>query len=931
MISCLKALLRTPGANDSFHRTGYNYGCNRVRLEKSSCKIHVIILCIRLENSFLTTDEIRASFLSFFRDRNHVIERSDKVVPASDPSLLFTSAGMVQFKPFYTGEVPVPYCRAATAQKCLRAGGKANDLDEVGKTARHMTFFEMLGNFSFGDYFKEEAIAWAWEYCTDVLGIDGNLIAVSVYKDDDEAAMIWESEIGLPPERITRLGDKDNFWGPAGDTGACGPCSELHIDRGASTGCGEPDCAPGCERCERYLEFWNLVFPQFDQQMDGSRPPLKNRGIDTGMGLERLAVILQQKETVFDIDGMTPMIRATESASGVAYADRPVPFRVIADHARAVSFMIADGILPANDGRGYVERRLLRRAARFGRELGLEKPFLNEVAMAVVDAMSAHYPELGEKRTQIARVIHTEEERFASTLARGMDLLDEALAKQDAEGSKTVPGETLFRLYDTYGFPFDLANDIVTDRGYTADKAGFDAAMDHQRDQARKSWKGSGAESVPAAYRTAHDALGNTVFVGYDTTEADVTITGVFQDGKAVAALHEGEAGEVTLSETPFYAQAGGQVGDIGVLDGAEANAYVVDTYPAIPKFTMHKVQVTLGELKVGDSVHAVADADRRREIMAHHSATHLLQAALQTTLGDHVHQAGSLVAPDRLRFDFTHFEGIDSERLADIERLVNAHIRTDAPVTIQEMNLDEARAAGAMALFGEKYDDVVRVVSMGDISMELCGGTHVPSTGALGAFKITAESSISSGVRRIEAVCGETGFAFMQAREMSAARAASLLNAAPADLEDRVAALLDEKKQLEREVAKWKQAAATGGSVDYLSKVQDVGGVKLLAAEVDGQDASGLRLVLDKLREQLPSGVLVLGSAADGKASVCVAVSDDLTDRIQAGKVVKELAPIIGGGGGGRADMAQAGGKSPENLAQLLESAPDAIRALLG
>jgi len=879
----------------------------------------------------LTTEEIRASFLSFFRDRNHVIERSDKVVPASDPSLLFTSAGMVQFKPFYTGEVPVPYRRAATAQKCLRAGGKANDLDEVGKTARHMTFFEMLGNFSFGDYFKEEAIAWAWEYCTDVLGIDGNRVAVSVYTDDDEAAKIWESEIGLAPARITRLGDKDNFWGPAGETGACGPCTELHLDRGESTGCGEPDCAPGCERCERYLEFWNLVFPQFDQQTDGSRPPLKNRGIDTGMGLERLASILQNKETVFDIDGMTPMIDATESAAGVAYTDNPVPFRVIADHARAISFMIADGILPANDGRGYVERRLLRRAARFGRELGLEKPFLHEVAMAVIDTMSNHYPELSEKRVQIERVIHTEEERFASTLARGMDLLDTELAKQDADGTKAVPGETLFRLYDTYGFPFDLANDIVTDRGYTVDKAGYDTAMAQQRDQARKSWKGSGAESVPAAYRTAHEALGNTTFVGYETTEADATVTGVYREGEVVDSLCEGESGEITLSQTPFYAQSGGQVGDVGVIDGADASALVTDTYPAIPKFTLHKVQVTRGALKIGDTIHAAADADRRMEIMSHHSATHLLQAALQTTLGDHVHQAGSLVAPDRLRFDFTHFEGIDRERLADIERLVNAHIRADAPVTINEMDIDDARAAGAMALFGEKYDDIVRVVSMGDISMELCGGTHVPSTGTLGTFKIMAESSISSGVRRIEAVCGETGFTLMQARESSASRAAALLNVGPTDLEDRVAALLNEKKQLEREVAKWKQAAATGGGVDYLSQVQDVDGIKLLAIEIEEQDASGLRLVLDSLREKLPSGVLVLGSGADGKASVCVAVSDDLTDRVKAGNVVKQLAPIIGGGGGGRADMAQAGGKAPEKMAQLMESAPDVVRAMLG
>jgi alanyl-tRNA synthetase len=876
----------------------------------------------------LTTDEIRASFLNFFRDRGHVIERSDRVVPASDPSLLFTSAGMVQFKPFYTGEVPVPYTRAATAQKCLRAGGKANDLDEVGKTARHMTFFEMLGNFSFGDYFKQEAIEWAWEYCTQVLGIDGDLIYVSIYTDDDEAAAIWEKEAGLPSSRITRLGDKDNFWGPAGETGACGPCSELHIDRGASEGCGEPDCAPGCERCERFLEFWNLVFPQFDQQLDGSRPPLKNRGIDTGMGLERLAAILQKKDTVFDIDGMTPMIAAAEAACNVKYSDRPVPFRVIADHARAVAFMIADGILPANDGRGYVERRLLRRAARFGRELGLDRPFLYTVADAVVETMAHQYPELAEKRVQIEKVIETEEKRFGSTLARGMDLLDEALEKANA---KTVDGGTLFKLYDTYGFPIDLATDIVEDRGYTVDREGFDAAMARQKEKARQSWKGSGAEAVPDAYRKAHDELGDTVFVGYDTTECEAKITGVFRDGKAVDALNEGETGEVTLDPTPFYARSGGQVGDTGVLDGADANAMVTDTYPGLPKFALHKVEVTRGVLRVGDSVLASADADQRKEIMCHHSATHLLQAALQTTLGEHVHQAGSLVAPDRLRFDFTHFEGIDADRLADIERLVNSYIRTDTPVKTELMPLDEAREAGAMALFGEKYDDVVRVVTMGDISMELCGGTHVDSTGSLGAFKIVSESSISSGVRRIEAVCGESGLNVIQENEAAVARAAAMLNAAPSELESRVSSLLEEKKQLEREVAKWKQAAATGGSVDYMSKVQDVGGVKLLAAEVQGQDAAGLRLVLDKLRDQLASGVIVLGAAENGKCSVCVAVSNDLTDRVQAGKIVKELAPIVGGGGGGRPDMAQAGGKSPENLPKLLETAPNVLRSMLG
>ncbi|MBI1319940.1 MAG: alanine--tRNA ligase [Candidatus Hydrogenedens sp.] len=876
----------------------------------------------------MKSDDLRAQFLEFFRERGHTVERSDTIVPSNDPTLLFTSAGMVQFKPYYTGEVPVPYRRAATSQKCLRAGGKANDLDEVGKTARHLTFFEMLGNFSFGDYFKREAIQWGWEFSTQVLKFPAEKIWVSVYEDDDEAYDMWANEIGVSTSRLVRLGAKDNFWGPAGDTGACGPCSELLFDKGAHI---DPNADPDNDPNERFLEFWNLVFPQFDQQLDGSRPQLKNRGIDTGMGLERIAAILQGVDTVFDTDGIIPIIRATESLTKTKYTDNPVPFRVIADHARALSFMIADGILPGNEGRGYVLRRLLRRAARFGRELGFEKPFLHAVSGTVVDLMSHHYPELAEGRTRIEKIIQTEEERFGSTLARGMDLLEDLFASLDKDGRKTIPGEELFKLYDTFGFPMDLTKDIAEDRGYEMDTEGFEAAMDRQRTQARSAWAGSGQEAVPPVYRKLHDELGETHFAGYESTETQSVIQAIIVDGVRVEHAREGQAAEFIFDQTPFYAESGGQVGDTGTIECVGGNAHVTDVRKRVGKMFAHAAKVASGELRVGDSVKLSISASARRATEAHHSATHILQAALQNVLGDHVHQAGSLVAPDRLRFDFTHFEGIGEERLQDIERLANDYIRQDVPVSTQQMALDDARKAGAMALFGEKYEDVVRVVTMGDFSMELCGGTHVPRTGVIGYCKILTETAVSSGVRRIEAVCGEPCVEALQLRDRQLSRTAQMLSASPDALEERVCALVEDNKRLMREVDKWKQAAATGASVDYLSRVQEISGVKVLAAEVDGQDGKGLRMVLDKLRDQLGSGVVVLGSVDGDKVALCAGVTKDLTGRIKAGDIVQRVAPIVGGGGGGRPDMAQAGGKDPAKLPEAIQQAPGIVAELLG
>jgi len=873
-------------------------------------------------------DEIRASYLDYFRQRDHAIERSDTIVPSGDASLLFTSAGMVQFKPYYTGEVEVPYRRAATSQKCLRAGGKANDLDEVGKTARHLTFFEMLGNFSFGDYFKREAIQWAWEYSTGVLKIPGDRIWVSVFEDDDEAYAIWEKEIGIDTARLVRMGVKDNFWGPAGDTGACGPCSELHFDKGEHI---DPNADPENDPHERFMEFWNLVFPQFDQQLDGSRPPLKNRGIDTGMGLERLAALLQDKETVFDTDLIAQIIAATGDRTKIEYTDNPVPFRVIADHIRALSFMIADGILPGNEGRGYVLRRLLRRAARFGRELHFERPFLFELSETVIDTMGHQYPELVEGRVQIEKVIHIEEERFASTLARGMDMLDGVFENLEKHGAKQVPGEDLFKLHDTYGFPLDLATDIAEDRGYTTDHDGFKAAMQRQREQARSAWAGSGESEIAPIYRKLHDTIGETHFVGYDELETAAIIRAIVKNGERIEMITEGEEGEIVLDQTPFYAEAGGQVGDIGTFDSVDGNAHVTNTKRYVGKMNVHKVKVQRGVLRVDDTIDARVDAEARRATQNHHTATHLLQAALQNVLGEHVHQAGSLVAPDRLRFDFTHFEGIDFERLQDIEALVNAYIRNDDAVETAQRSLEEARAAGAMALFGEKYEEVVRVVTVGDVSMELCGGTHVPRTGVIGCFKIVSEASVSAGVRRIEAVCGAQAIAAIQAHERELQQTAALLSAKPEELGARVQALLDETKRLGREVGKWKQAAATGAGADHMSRVQEIGGVKVLITDVPGQDGKGLRMVLDDLKGKIGSGVVFVASADNGKVSLCAGVTKDLTDRIKAGDIVQRLAPIVGGGGGGRPDMAQAGGKDPDKLPEALAKAPEVIAALLG
>ena len=877
----------------------------------------------------MKSDEIRTAFLEFFRQRGHVIERSDRLVPKNDPTLLFTSAGMVQFKPYYTGAVPVPYRRAATAQKCLRAGGKANDLDEVGKTSRHLTFFEMLGNFSFGDYFKREAIQWGWEFTTEVLRVPAERVWVTVYEEDDEAADIWEREVGIPPSRIVRMGAKDNFWGPAGDTGACGPCSELLYDRGVEV---DPEATPDRDPHERFLEFWNLVFPQYDQQPDGSRPALKNRGIDTGMGLERMAMLLQGRQTVFDTDGLYAMIEATRAIAGVPYEERPVPYRVIADHIRALSFMLADGMLPGNEGRGYVFRRLLRRAARFGQELGMDAPFLYRVSEAVVERFGHQYPELVEGRAHIARVIRLEEERFAGTLARGMELLAQVFDEMAQSGRQMVPGETLFTLHDTYGFPLDLAADMAEEKGYTVDREGFDRAMARQREKARGAWTGSGQTALPPVYRAVHSREGDTEFVGYETLESEGTILGMIRDGAEVEAIETGETGEVVLDRTAFYAEAGGQVSDTGHLTGPAGEAVVEQVSRPVGKMTIHRIRVSRGRLAKGDRVTGRVDEEPRRSTERHHTATHLLQAALRQALGEHVHQAGSYVGPDRLRFDFTHFEGLTQDRVEDIERVVNGWIREDLPVETALKPIEEARAEGAMALFGEKYDAVVRTVRAGGVSLELCGGCHVSRTGRIGFFKILSESALSAGVRRVEAVCGAEAVEAVQQRERWLQQTARALSVAPEGLLDRVRALQDEIRKLQREVERWKQAAVTGGSAaDPEREGVMVEGVRVVAVRMDDLDVKSMRSAMDRLKDKVGrEGVIVLAGACDGKASLIIGVTPDLTGRISARELAAELAPLVEGSGGGRPDMAQAGGKRIEGIDACLKAVPEAVQRLL-
>jgi alanyl-tRNA synthetase len=864
-----------------------------------------------------TGNEIRESFLKFFESKGHTIVASSSLIPKDDPTLLFTNAGMVQFKNAFLGLENRGYTRAATCQKCARAGGKHNDLENVGVTARHHTFFEMLGNFSFGDYFKEDAIAWAWEYLIDVVKLPKEKLWITIFEDDNEAFEIWNKKMNVPADRIVRMGEKSNFW-MMGETGPCGPCSEILYDQGVDTGCGRPECDVHCD-CDRHLEIWNNVFTQFDRDESGKLTPLAKPSIDTGMGLERLTAVIQGKQSNYDTDLFTPIIRFMEKISGKTYgqnADHDVSIRVIADHSRALTFLIGDGITPSNEGRGYVLRRILRRAARHGKMLGINKPFLNESAQVVIEMMKSVYPDLVEKASFITKMILNEEQRFMETLDAGLRILNEETEALKKEDQSILPGALVFKLYDTYGFPTDLTADIVKRDGFTLDNKGFEAEMEQQRERARGAWKGSGEEAIAECYLKTSSSGVITEFCGYEKIKKDnAEIRAIFIDGKPAEIALEGQKAEIVLDHTPFYGESGGQTGDTGFLKGAGFKFTVEDTKKPVENFIVHKGVVSKGEIKVGAKAKLVVDEERRKAIAANHSGTHILQAALKAVLGDHIKQSGSQVTADGLRFDFSHFSKISDEEMQRIEEIANDMIRKNVDVKTEVCALEDALKTGATAVFDEKYGATVRIVKMGKMSMELCGGTHAKRTGDIGLIKVLHESAIAAGVRRIEAVTGREAFKRFQKTEEELKRTAGLFKADSMEVYDRAERLLRHTKEMEKEIEMLKGKLAAKDSGDLMNKIKEIGGVKVLATEVGITDVKTLRDFGDKLRDKLDSGIILLGSKAGEKVMLLCMVTKDLAGKYHAGNIIKELAPLVGGSGGGRPDMAQAGGSQPENL----------------
>jgi len=879
----------------------------------------------------MTGSEIRESFLKFFEGKGHARIASSPLVPKDDPTLLFTNAGMVQFKNCFLGLEDRGYHRAATSQKCVRAGGKHNDLENVGVTGRHHTFFEMLGNFSFGDYFKQEAIAWAWEYLTGVMGLPKEKLWITIYQDDDEAFRIWHDGMGVPAERIVRMGEKNNFW-MMGETGPCGPCSEILFDQGEGTGCGSLTCDVHCE-CDRHLEIWNLVFTQFDRDAAGKLNPLPKPNIDTGMGLERLAAVVQGVTSNYASDLFTGIIRFIEEISGRTYGkngEDDISIRVIADHSRAVAFLIGDGVLPSNEGRGYVLRRILRRAARHGKLLGMNRPFLHEVCGVVIDEMKGAYPDLVDKAAYIRKVVESEEQRFIETLDAGLRILQEEVAVLKESGGEVISGDIVFKLYDTFGFPTDLTADIVRKDSLALDMEGFEKAMAAQREKARESWKGSGQEAIAEVYHRLSVEGIVTKFIGYDAAGKlfKSRVTALLKNGRPVEEIAEGDEAEVIVAETPFYGEIGGQVGDKGLIfiDENFNVFHVLDTKRPLDNLIAHVGKLQNGKIRKGDSVVLQVDDEPRRATEANHSGTHLLQAALKQVLGEHVKQSGSLVNADHLRFDFTHFSRIEEEELARVEALANRMIRENVPVETAVMPLAEAVKTGATALFDEKYGETVRVVGMAGFSSELCGGTHVKRTGEIGFLKIVHESAIAAGVRRIEAVTGNAAVAHVRRAEDELRKTAGLLRIGPLETADRTEKLLRRERELEKEIEALKGKLAAKDSGDLMGRVRRINGIDVLATVVEASDVKTLRDLGDKLRDRLRSGIILLGSRADGKAMLLCVVTKDLTDRYHAGKIIQAIAPLVGGSGGGRPDMAQAGGPKPELLEQALEKLPDLL-----
>ncbi len=869
-----------------------------------------------------TTSQIRSDFLEFFRGKGHTIVPSAPLVPGNDPTLLFTNSGMVQFKDVFLGAEKRSYVRAADVQRCLRAGGKHNDLDQVGYTARHHTFFEMLGNWSFGDYFKKDAIAWAWELLTQVWKLPAERLLVTVYQTDDEAYALWRDMVGIPESRIVRIGDNkgapfasDNFWQMA-ETGPCGPCTEIFYDHGDHIAGGPPGSPD--EDGDRFIEIWNLVFMQFDRQPDGTLVPLPAPCVDTGMGLERLAAILQHVHTNYEIDLFQALIRKASELTGMADLENK-SLRVIADHIRACSFLIVDGVLPSNEGRGYVLRRIIRRALRHGWMLGVRQPFFSKLVPTLVEQMGVAYPELPAQVDTVVRALQAEEERFAETLDSGMKIFDDVAAKVS---NGVIPGVDAFRLYDTYGFPLDLTQDIARERDLTVDIDGFNAAMETQRETARAAGKFGGGVTLSADLVAT---LKPTVFLGYDRLQADdLTVVAILKDGRPAETAQAGDDVIVLTNQTPFYAESGGQVGDNGTLTGAGVQVDIRDTQKFAGQFHGHVGTLTQGSLKVGDVLSGQVDGQRRGATILNHSATHLLHAALREVLGTHVQQKGSLVAPDRLRFDFSHFAPISAEDLAIIERKVNEQVRANNAAEVHNMGMQEALDFGAMALFGEKYGEHVRVLKMGDYSTELCGGTHVSRTGDIGLFKITAEGGVSSGVRRIEAVTGQGALDYVAHEEAQLSEAAALLGGNAADVVDKIRQLGERQKKLERELDALKAKQAAGATADLGAGAVEVKGVKILAARLEGFDAKALRDAIDRLKQQLGDAVIVLAGTQDGKAALVAGVNGSAMGKVKAGELLAHIASQIGGKGGGRPDLAQGGGEDGPALASALAAVVD-------
>ncbi|MBI5195394.1 MAG: alanine--tRNA ligase [Nitrospirae bacterium] len=874
----------------------------------------------------MTSNEIRQLFIDFFREKEHTLVPSSPLIPKDDPTLLFTSAGMVQFKPYFLGMETPPYKRAVTVQKCLRAGGKHNDLENVGRTARHHTFFEMLGNFSFGDYFKKEASIWAWEFLTDRVKLPADRLQITVFEKDAEASDIWQKEVGVKPERIFRLGEKDNFW-QMGDTGPCGPCSEILIDQGEDIGCGRPDCAVGCD-CDRFLEIWNLVFMQYERDSSGKLTPLPKPCIDTGMGVERLSAALQGKHNNFHSDLFMPVIRDVESRLtdtkkkyGMSH-ETDVSMNVIADHLRAAVFVLSEGLLPSNEGRGYVLRRIIRRAARHGFMLGFDGPFLYKIMDSLLDIMSGAYLELMEDSNRMKKILRLEEERFSHTLASGMSMLAEIIKSLKSSGGKVIPGQELFRLYDTYGFPLDIAQDIAKDNGILVDEQGFEKEMEIQKTRARASWTG-GEARVAGIYKKLLKETGPTEFLGYETTKADAAVKSLIKNGVPVDEAKEGDEVEVILDRTPFYGESGGQAGDKGIIRAEALRLEVTDT-KKISGIISHICIIRKGIIRTGMTVHLSVDEAGRRATMRNHTATHLLQAALRSVLGDHIKQAGSFVEPERLRFDFTHFSQMDEKELAEVEDIVNEKIMENVPVNTSAMGIDEAISSGATALFGEKYGEKVRVVRAGDFSAELCGGTHCNATGEIGLFKINSEGSVAAGIRRIEAVTGLSAINFIRLEENELRKSAGLLKVGELNVSERLKKVITDLKSQEKELQKLKGKTAAVNAGDILDNVVTVNNIKVLSQRIDGYDMKTLRHLADTLKDKIGSGILALGSVLDGQAFYITAVTKDLTARFDAGELLKT---ITGGKGGGRPDMAQGGTKDTDKIDKTLNLVYDIVR----